>query len=213
MWVFPLGAALVSSYFSGLLATQFRSRPRPNLLAWSIALGMFGVASGAAAVGALVGWSPLTFRIYYLFGAVLNVPVLALGTLYLLAPRRVADGAAVVTMIASIGAAVVILGANLNPGGLATEGIPRGSEVLSENVRMLSATSRSSGFWSSSAARCGRPSGLRANVSLGSSGLLWPICSSRWGPRSSPSQARLPGSRRDRQRISCSRLVCSSASV
>lgn len=138
MWVFPLAAALVSSYFSGLLATQFRSRPRPNLLAWSIALGMFGVASGAAAVGALVGWSPLTFRIYYLFGAVLNVPVLALGTLYLLAPRRVADGAAVVTMIASIGAAVVILGADLNPGGLATEGIPRGSEVLSENVRLLS---------------------------------------------------------------------------
>ena len=41
------------------------------------------------------GWSGPTFRVFYLFGAILNVPWLALGTVYLLAGRRLADGVAV----------------------------------------------------------------------------------------------------------------------
>jgi hypothetical protein len=138
MWVFPLAAGFVSGYFSWLLATQYRAKRRPNLLAWSVALGMFSLASAAAAYGSLFGWSPLVFRIYYLFGAILNVPTLALGTLYLLAPRRVADAAALVLVCSSAVAAAIVLSADLTTAGLDTEGIPRGSEVLSEGVRLLS---------------------------------------------------------------------------
>jgi hypothetical protein len=146
MSVFPLAAALVSGYFSWLLGVQFSSRRRPNLLAWSVALGMFSLASAAAAYGGLFDWSPLAFRTYYLFGAVLNVPALALGTLYLLAPRRWANGAAVLLMVGSCAAAFVVFNADLMPAALDTEGIPRGSQVLSEDVRLLSRYFSISGF-------------------------------------------------------------------
>jgi len=146
MWVFPLAAALVSGYFSWLLGVQFSVRRRPNVLAWSIALGMFSLASAAAAFGGLFGWSPLTFRTYYLFGAVLNVPALALGTVYLLAPRRVANGTAILLIVGSCTAAIVVFNADLMAAGLDTEGIPRGSEVLSEDVRLLSRYFSISGF-------------------------------------------------------------------
>jgi hypothetical protein len=138
MWAFPLAATAVSGYFSWLLATQFTERRRPNLAAWSVALAMFALASMAAAVGALAGWAPFTFRVYYLFGAVVNVPVLALGTIYLLAPRRVADVAMILTAVASVVAAVIVFQAELNEAALVARGIPRGSEVLSEGVRLLS---------------------------------------------------------------------------
>lgn len=138
MWAFPLAATAVSSYFSWLLATQFIERRRPNLAAWSVALAMFALASMAAAVGALAGWVPFTFRVYYLFGAVVNVPVLALGTLYLLAPRRSANVAAVLLAVASIVAAIIVVGADIDRTALGGGGIPRGSEVLSEGVRLLS---------------------------------------------------------------------------
>ncbi|MGH2699243.1 MAG: hypothetical protein ACRDJL_08605 [Actinomycetota bacterium] len=146
MWVFPLAAAIVSGYFSWLLAIQFADKRRPNVLAWSVALGMFSLASAAAAYGSLAGWSPFIFRTYYLFGAILNVPALALGTLYLLASRRVADGAAVLLAAASTVAAVIVFRASIAGAGLDTEGIPRGAEVLSEGVRLLSRYFSITGF-------------------------------------------------------------------
>jgi hypothetical protein len=64
---------------------QYAARRRPYQLAWGIALSMFAVASLALTVGVAAGWSPFSFKLYYLFGAVLNVPWLALGTVELLA--------------------------------------------------------------------------------------------------------------------------------
>jgi hypothetical protein len=45
------------------------------------------------------GWTPLTARLFYLFGAILNVGFLGLGTIYLLFSRRVANIALVVTLV------------------------------------------------------------------------------------------------------------------
>jgi hypothetical protein len=169
MWVFPLAAAIVSGYFSWLLGVQFSAKRRLNVLSWSIALGMFSLASAAAAVGGLVGWSPPIFRTYYLFGAVLNVPVLALGTVYLLAPRRAANGLALFLIAASFVAAFVVFNADLRSAGLDTEGIPRGSQVLSEDVRLLSRYFSITGFlvvvsgalWSAARLARGRQPNLR----------------------------------------------------
>ena len=169
MWVFPLAAAIVSGYFSWLLGVQFSAKRRPNVLSWSIALGMFSLASAAAAFGGLVGWSPPVFRTYYLFGAVLNVPALALGTVYLLAPRRAANGLALVLIAASFVAVFVVFNADLRSAGLDTEGIPRGSQVLSEDVRLLSRYFSITGFlvvvggalWSAARLARGRQPNLR----------------------------------------------------
>src|SRR4030081_582134 len=88
MWTFPLRAALVSAISASLLGRQWIARRRPHQLAWTAALGMFTVATLASAHGVRLGWTPGLFRGYYPFGAMINVPFLAVGTVYLLAKRR-----------------------------------------------------------------------------------------------------------------------------
>jgi hypothetical protein len=55
-------------------------RHRPHELAWTIALGLFAIASLALWWAEARGWSSASFRVFFLFGAVINVPWLALGT-------------------------------------------------------------------------------------------------------------------------------------
>src|SRR5260370_31336037 len=88
MWIFPLGAALVSATFAFLLGRQWIARRRPHTLASTVALAMFMVATLASAQGVRLGWTPGLFRAYYLFGAMINVPLLAVGTVELLSKRR-----------------------------------------------------------------------------------------------------------------------------
>src|SRR5450759_286419 len=58
-------------------ATQTRRR---ELRDWTVALAMFAVAAAALALGTSNGWDRGTYRVFFLLGAVLDVPWLALGT-------------------------------------------------------------------------------------------------------------------------------------
>ncbi len=80
--VVDVAAAAVAALFSGTLVRRYYLRGRTNraLLYWAVALAMFALAAGGLAYGALNGWSSGPFRFYYLFGGVLTVPWLALGT-------------------------------------------------------------------------------------------------------------------------------------
>lgn len=80
--VVAAAAALVAAVFSVSLGRRYVVRGRVNraLVSWSLALAMFAVAAAALAYGAGAGWTSGTFRVFYLFGAVLVVPWLALGT-------------------------------------------------------------------------------------------------------------------------------------
>jgi hypothetical protein len=91
MWVFPLVAAVVAGIFAALLAKQYLQRRRSYQLLWAIALLMYAVASLAVAIGALSGWGRLSFEVYWVFGAVLNVPFLAAGELQLLIRNRTVE--------------------------------------------------------------------------------------------------------------------------
>lgn len=88
MWLFPLAAAVVAAVFSGLLIRQFLGRRKPYQLLWAIALLMYAGGSFALFLGVLNGWSAGEYRAFWLLGAVLNVPYLALGELYLLVRNR-----------------------------------------------------------------------------------------------------------------------------
>ena len=90
--VAALGAAstVVAVAFALCTFDSWVARRAPHELAWSQSLAMFAIASGAYWWGAAAGWTVGVFRVFYLFGAILNVPYLAAGTLYLLAPRRIA---------------------------------------------------------------------------------------------------------------------------
>jgi hypothetical protein len=147
MGLFPLAAALVSGTFSVSLIRQFLRRRGPHRLAWGVALGTFAAASGLAAVGMIAGWSGSIFRLYYLFGALVNVPILALGTIYLYFPRRVGHAAAVMVLGASLYAGIAVVSADLVEAPLRITGaIPMGSEVMAAPVRALSRYYSYAGF-------------------------------------------------------------------
>jgi hypothetical protein len=73
--------------------------------------------------------------------------VLALGTIYLLAPRKAAHICTAIVAVLSLGAAVDVSEVTLNVAPLATNGIPPASEVLPESIRTLSRIFSFSGFF------------------------------------------------------------------
>ena len=132
MWMFPLVAAAVAVVFAGSLAKGFVRRRRPYQAVWSLALVMYAAASFALFLGVLDGWSTGEFRVYWLFGAVLNVPFLFLGELYLLLKRRaIADGLAIITIFLTAFAATKIGGAAVHANAL-TSNLPLGKDVFGD---------------------------------------------------------------------------------
>jgi hypothetical protein len=111
----PLAACLVGLSFAVAVASQFRARRRPYQAAWALALLLFALASQQEAVGILRGWDDLTYKGYYLFGGVLDVGWLAVGTVYLLAPRRIGTAAAALMGIASVAGAVAVMLSHTDP--------------------------------------------------------------------------------------------------
>src|SRR5215211_1338749 len=83
-------ATVVSSLFAQAMLVRYTRDRRPQDGAWALALAMFALASAALATGTSTGWDNGTFRAFYLLGAVVNVPWLAMGTVYLLASERIA---------------------------------------------------------------------------------------------------------------------------
>lgn len=147
MGLLPLTAALVSAVFSVSLFGQFHDHRKPHQLAWSLALSAFAIASFAAGIGILAGWSAGLFRTYYLFGAVINVPVLALGTIYLYFSPRISWAAAVWIGAACVYAAAAVLSADLEIALSGVRGaIPAGSEVMPASIRLLSRMYSYAGF-------------------------------------------------------------------
>ena len=88
MWLVPSGAAVVAAAFAAGLLQRYILRRRPAHLLWAVALLMYAAASLALALGVRDGWSAAEYRWYWALGAVLNVPYLAAGELFLLAEDR-----------------------------------------------------------------------------------------------------------------------------
>lgn len=76
-------ATVVGGVFAANLFRRYIAggRTQPAQFVWGIALVMFSVASFALFTGVMGGWTQTEFRVFYLFGGVLNVPWLALGSL------------------------------------------------------------------------------------------------------------------------------------
>ena len=177
-------AALVALAFAMSTFERWLARRRRHELAWSVALTMFSLASGALAAGAALGWGSLTFRLFYLFGAIANVPFLALGTVYLLAGRRRGDACAAGTALFFAFAAGVVAVAPFT-GPLPRDELARGSEVFGPLPRVLAASASGIGalvvvagaLWSMARVRTGRTVLANALIALGTlvtgaSGLL-----------------------------------------
>lgn len=177
-------ATLVALAFSLCTLERWLARRRPHELAWTAALFTFALASAALWAGVSLGWGGVTFRLFYLFGAIVNVPVLALGTVYLLGGRGQGHRwALVVVVLCAFSAGVVAVTPFTAP--LPRGELARGSEVFGPLPRVLAASASSLGsvvlvlgaVWS--AVRVRRRRAVAANVLIavgtlvtGASGLL-----------------------------------------
>ena len=136
MWVFPLAAAAVALGFAVALGRRFLERRQPYLAAWTVSLLMYAAASVAVAAGALFGWNRALFEVYWIFGAVLNVPLLAAGEVQLLARRRSVTTATwiVLLFIAAYTIAVTRSAAAVHAAAALSEQLPSGKEVFGDGT-------------------------------------------------------------------------------
>jgi hypothetical protein len=105
---------------------------RPPLIAWTIGFALFTAATLALWYGAARGWSDAAFRIYYLAGAILVVPYLAVGELLLVLPgRRVTRMVAATMLFLTFAAVAAVLAARVAGQALAAAGAapPNGALV------------------------------------------------------------------------------------
>jgi hypothetical protein len=124
---FPAAATLVSAIFAIQLLTSWAHRKRLSQLAWGIAMTMYAVASLAVAAGVSGGWDPTLYRLYWLFGALLNVPYLALGSVALL-QRKPVTVLVLLLVVAATAIAVIVVGSSsVHLPAVAPRNIPRGS--------------------------------------------------------------------------------------
>jgi hypothetical protein len=139
-----VAAAVVGLAFGMSTLERWLRARRPYELAWSAALAMFALAAGALAFGAQAGWSGPVFRVFYLFGAISDVPVLALGTVYLLAGRRAGGATALgVTVFCAFAAGVVVMAPFRAP--LPVDQLVQGSKVFGPMPRILAGVGSAGG--------------------------------------------------------------------
>ena len=132
-------ATAVATLFAEATFKRWRQGRRPHEAAWTVALALFALASAALATGASTGWDRGVFRVFYLLGAVLNVPWLALGTVYLLFGERAGRRVRAVLLFASGLAVGVMLTAPVARDVAGSATIPVGKEVFGVFPRVLAA--------------------------------------------------------------------------
>ena len=118
----PTLALLVSLALAGATARRYLARRRTHELIWCSTFVSFALAAGCEVAGTAWGWTPLLARLYYLAGATLSVGYLAVGTLYLLAPRQIAFAALIVVLVQSTAAVLLVWRAPVDGDVLASAG-------------------------------------------------------------------------------------------
>jgi len=101
---------------------RFVARHRLHELIWGVTFLAFGLAAGTELYAGELGWTPALVRLYYLAGASLSVGFLALGTLVLLVPKRIALVAMAVVLVQSAFMIVLVMRSSVDPAAVETAG-------------------------------------------------------------------------------------------
>ena len=137
----PFASFILSTVFAALVFRRYLRRRGPYLLLWGVGMVFYAIGGFCEAYYGAFGWSPLVFRLWYLFGAILVAAWLGQGTVYLLAKRRWANISLVVLALASVYAVFRVFSAQIDP-GLMTTSLHTGSElsghaIVTPGVRSL----------------------------------------------------------------------------
>ena len=132
-------ATLVATAFAIATFDRWQRRRRPHEGAWALSLVFFALGSFALWWAEARGWSLASFRLFFLAGAVLNVPWLALGTVYLLAGPRVGDRVRTWLIALSGAAAGVVFTAPASTSDLSGVELPKGSDLFGVAPRVFAA--------------------------------------------------------------------------
>ena len=137
----PFISSVVSLVFAFLVFRRFLLRRGLHLFLWAIGLVFYAVGGLCEGLYGALGWSPLVFQLWYLFGAMLVAAWLGQGTVYLWVKGRWAHVLMAVLGAASVYAAIRVFGAALDP-SLMTSSVHTGSElsgraIVTPGVRSL----------------------------------------------------------------------------
>ena len=144
--VLPLVATVVAWEFALALFRRWRRSRRPYLRSWALSLLFFAAGSACLWYGTAFGWSEPVFRGYYICGALLSVPWLAMGEIELLARPNVARVILVFLVLMSFNAAITV-GASPFVDGREVSGYaaPHGSDYFGLLPRVLVVVSNALG--------------------------------------------------------------------
>jgi hypothetical protein len=131
-------ATLVAVGFAFSTLDRWLRRRRPHDMAWSVSLALFALGAGALWWAEVAGWSLATFRIFYLSGAVLTVPWLALGTVYLLGGQAIGNRVRWWLVLLSGFSAGVVMFSPTRTSVSGTD-LPTGKDVFGVAPRVLAA--------------------------------------------------------------------------
>jgi hypothetical protein len=125
----PAVTAIVAAVFALVVLRQYAGHRRTYQLMWATGFAMFAIAAFAGYLARSGGTTDTEYRLFYLFGAILNVAWLALGTMYLLARRRWADLSLLAVALLSLVAAYAVISVpvDLTAAADSGRGFPNGS--------------------------------------------------------------------------------------
>lgn len=126
-------AAVVATGFAADLWRSHLRRPRYHAVAWAVAMSLFAVATWTLGLGLLRGWTDTSFRVFYYLGAIVNIPVLALGSIALARGERTARRtvAFLIPFLALAAWSTMVAPA---VGEIADVGVPEGSAVFEKGM-------------------------------------------------------------------------------
>ena len=137
----PFTSSLISFIFAFFVLRRYTARRGPHLLLWGIGMIFYSIGGFCEGYYGALGWNPLVFRLWYLFGALLVAAWLGQGTVYLLTRRKWAHALMALLALGSLYGLMRVFGAQLDP-SLMTTSLHTGSElsghaIVTPGVRTL----------------------------------------------------------------------------
>ncbi|MDP2953294.1 MAG: hypothetical protein Q8O76_08285 [Chloroflexota bacterium] len=126
----PFLSSLVSLVFALAVLDQFFGRRKPYQLVWALGLLFYFAGTGSEFLHGAFGPNVWVYRLWYLSGPVLVAAYLGMGTIYLLAPRRLSHGIMTLLLLATVFAAYQVFTTFVDPGIVARHAILTGDAFV-----------------------------------------------------------------------------------